>query len=141
MRIVETKEMQTGKIIFLNASQMDQAISETGKVALYGILFDLDKDTLKPDSKPTLDEIAKLMREKPDLKLKIVGHTDNQGTAAYNLDLSQRRAVSVVASLTGAYGIVPDRLSSEGAGLTQPVAPNDTEDGRAKNRRVELIAE
>ena len=91
VRIVETKEMEANKIVFLDASQMDEAITATGSVSLYGILFDFDKDTLKPDSKPTLDEIAKLMH-KPDLKLKIVGHTDNQGTAEYNLDLSQRRA-------------------------------------------------
>ncbi len=72
---------------------------------------------------------------------KIVGHTDNKGTAEYNLDLSSRRATNVVAALTAVYGVAPDRLSSEGAGLTQPVASNDTEDGRAKNRRVELIAQ
>lgn len=141
VRIVETKEMEANKIMFVNASQMDQAISGTGRVSLYGILFDLDKDALKPDSKLTLDEIAKLMQDKPDLKLKIVGHTDNQGTAAYNLDLSQRRAVSVVTALTAVYGIAGDRLSAEGAGLTQPVASNDTEEGRAKNRRVELVAQ
>jgi OmpA-OmpF porin, OOP family len=141
VRIVETKEMEANNIMFVNASQMDQAISGTGRVSLYGILFDLDKDTLKPDSKLTLDEIAKLMQDKPDLKLKIVGHTDNQGTAAYNLDLSQRRAVSVVTALTAVYGIAGDRLSSEGAGLTQPVASNATEEGRAKNRRVELVAQ
>jgi OmpA-OmpF porin, OOP family len=140
LRVIETKEMDTGKIVFLNASQMDQAIADTGSVSLYGILFDLDKDTLQPDSKPTLDEIAKLLQDKPELKLKIVGHTDNQGTADYNLDLSRRRAASVVTALTGQYAIAGERLSSEGAGLTQPVAPNNTEEGRAKNRRVELVA-
>jgi len=141
LRVIETKEMDTGKIVFLNASQMDQAITDTGSVSLYGILFDLDKDTLRPDSKPTLDEIAKLLQDKPELKLKIVGHTDNQGTADYNLNLSQRRAASVVAALTGDYGIAAERLTSEGAGLTQPVAPNESEEGRAKNRRVELVAQ
>jgi outer membrane protein OmpA-like peptidoglycan-associated protein len=141
LRVVETKEMETGKIVFVNASEMEQAIGDTGKIALYGILFDFDKDIVKPESKPTLDEIAKLLQGKPELKLKIVGHTDNQGTAEYNLDLSQRRAANVVAALTGDYGIAADRLSSEGAGLTQPIASNDTEEGRAKNRRVELVAQ
>ncbi len=141
VRVVETKEMETGKIVVLNASQMEQAITDAGRVSLYGILFDFDKDIVKPESKPTLDEIAKLLQGKPDLKLKIVGHTDNQGTADYNLDLSRRRAANVVAALTGSYGIAPDRLSSDGAGLTQPVASNDSEEGRAKNRRVELIAQ
>ena len=141
VKVVETKEMETNKIVFLNASQMEQAIGDTGRVALYGILFDFDKDVVKPDSKPTLDEIAKLLQSKPDLKLKIVGHTDNKGTAEYNLDLSTRRAANVVAALTGSYGIGPDRLASQGAGLTQPIASNDTEEGRAKNRRVELVVQ
>jgi OOP family OmpA-OmpF porin len=141
LRVIETKEMDAGKIVVLNASQMDQAIADTGSVSLHGILFDLDKDTLQPDSKPTLDEIAKLLQNNPELKLKIVGHTDNQGTADYNLGLSRRRAASVVTALTSQYAIAGERLSSEGAGPTQPVAPNDTEEGRAKNRRVELVAQ
>jgi len=141
VRVVETKEMDTGKIVFLNASQMEKAIADKGSVSLYGILFDFDKDIVRSDSKPTLDEIAKLMQGKPDLKLKVVGHTDNQGSADYNLDLSRRRAANVVAALTGTYGIAADRLSSEGAGMTQPIAPNDSEAGRAKNRRVELVAQ
>jgi outer membrane protein OmpA-like peptidoglycan-associated protein len=87
------------------------------------------------------DEIAKLLQEKPELKLKIVGHTDNKGTPEYNLDLWSRRAANVVVALTGSYGIAADRLTSEGAGLTQPIASNDTEEGRAKNRRVELVAQ
>ena len=81
------------------------------------------------------------MQSKPELRLKIVGHTNNQGSGAYNLDLSQRRAARVVAALTFERGIAADRLSSEGAGMTQPVASNDTEEGRAKNRRVELVAQ
>ena len=95
VKVVETKEMETGKIEFINATQMDQAITDTGKVVIYGILFDFDKDVVKPESKPTLDEIAKLLQGKPDLKVKIVGHTDNKGTAEYNLDLSSRRAANV----------------------------------------------
>jgi OmpA-OmpF porin, OOP family len=140
VRVVETTEMETGKITFVDASQMERAIADTGKVALYGILFDFDKDTLKPESKPTLNEIAKLLGAKPGLGLKIVGHTDNQGAADYNTDLSRRRAANVAAALIRDYGVDGGRLSSEGAGLTQPVASNDTEEGRAKNRRVELIA-
>jgi outer membrane protein OmpA-like peptidoglycan-associated protein len=141
VRVIETKEMETGKIQFVKASEMEQAIADTGKIALYGIQFDFDKDVVKPESKPTLDEIAKLLQAKPELKLKIVGHTDNKGTPEYNLDLSSRRAANVVAALTASYGIAADRLTSEGAGLTQPIASNDTEEGRAKNRRVELVAQ
>jgi len=138
VRVVETKEMETGKVDFPDASQMQQALADAGKIALYGIFFDLDKDSLKPESKPTLDEVAKLLTAKPDLKLKVVGHTDNQGGADHNLDLSRRRAASVVTALVSQYGIAADRLAAEGAGMTQPVASNDTEEGRAKNRRVEL---
>ncbi len=141
VKVVETKEMETDKIQFVKASEMEQALGDTGKIALYGILFDFDKDVVKPESKPTLDEIAKLLQAKPELKLKIVGHTDNKGTPEYNLDLSSRRAANVVAALTGSYGIAADRLASEGAGLTQPIASNDTDEGRAKNRRVELVAQ
>jgi outer membrane protein OmpA-like peptidoglycan-associated protein len=141
VKVAETKEMEKDKIQFVKASEMEQAIADSGRIALYGILFDFDKDVVKPESKPTLDEIATLLQTKPELKLKIVGHTDNKGTSEYNLDLSSRRAASVVAALTGTYGIAPDRLTSEGAGLTQPVASNDTEEGRAKNRRVELVTQ
>jgi OmpA-OmpF porin, OOP family len=141
LRVVETKEMEKGKIEFINASEMDQALTGKGKVDIYGILFDFDKADVKPESKPTLDEIGKLLNDKSDLKLKIVGHTDNQGTPEYNLDLSNRRAAAVVVVLTSEYSVAPDRLSSEGAGLTQPIASNDTEEGRALNRRVELVAQ
>jgi outer membrane protein OmpA-like peptidoglycan-associated protein len=141
VKVAETKEMETDKIQFVKASEMEQALGDTGKIALYGILFDFDKDTIKPESKPTLDEIAALLNGKPDLKVKVVGHTDNQGTADYNLDLSKRRAASVVAALTGQYGIAADRLSSDGMGASQPVDTNDTDAGKAKNRRVELVAE
>jgi outer membrane protein OmpA-like peptidoglycan-associated protein len=141
VRVVETAEMETGKIAFVTASQMEKAIADTGKIALYGILFDFDKDTLKAESKPTLDEIAKLLTDKPDLSVKIVGHTDNQGSAEYNMDLSERRAANIAAALVRDYGIAAGRLATAGAGLTQPIASNDTEDGRAKNRRVELVAQ
>jgi len=138
VRVVETGEMETDKIKVVTAAEMESAIAETGKVALYGILFDFDKDVIKLESKPALDEIATLLASSPNLNLRIVGHTDNQGSDAYNLALSERRAASVVAALVADYGIAADRLASAGAGMTQPVDSNDTEDGRAKNRRVEL---
>ena len=100
VKVVETKEMETGKIEFINASEMNQALIDKGKVAIYGILFDFDKDVVKPESKPTLNEIASLLNDKPELKLKIVGHTDSQGAAEYNLDLSNRRAASTHHTVT-----------------------------------------
>ena len=131
--------METGKIEFISASDMNAALTERGKVSIYGILFDFDKDVIKPEFKPTLDEIASLLTSSSELKLKIVGHTDNKGTPEYNLDLSERRAASVVTALVSDYGIDVGRLSAEGAGMTQPVDTNDTDEGRAENRRVELI--
>jgi OOP family OmpA-OmpF porin len=112
---------------------------ETGRVSLHSLQFDFDKDTLRPESKPTLDEIAKLMTGKPALSLRIVGHTDAKGTAEYNVDLSQQRAGRVVEVLTRDYGIGSARLSASGMGFSAPIASNDTDDGRAKNRRVELV--
>jgi OmpA-OmpF porin, OOP family len=119
---------------------MTNALANTGRVNLYGIQFDFDKVAVRPDSKRTLDEIANLLKQAPDLRLEIVGHTDNKGTPDYNLDLSGRRAGRVVEALTATYGIAADRLSARGAGMSAPVAGNETEAGRTKNRRVELIA-
>lgn len=140
VQVVEVKAMEGDKVQVMNSSDLDQAIARTGKVAVYGLLFDYDKAVLKPESKPTLDEIAKLLKSKPELRLNVVGHTDNRGTAEYNLDLSSRRAQSVVTALMQDYAIAADRLTASGAGLTMPVASNDTDEGRAKNRRVELVA-
>jgi OmpA-OmpF porin, OOP family len=140
MHVVETKAMETGKVAFKDASAMQTALDVTGSVDVYGILFDTDQDRLKPESKPTLDEIARLLAANPGLNLEIVGHTDNVGAPDYNLDLSNRRAASVASALTQNYGIAAERLQSSGAGLTAPVASNETPEGQAKNRRVELVA-
>jgi outer membrane protein OmpA-like peptidoglycan-associated protein len=127
------------KMAFVNADDMKQSIHDSGKVALYGLYFDTDKDVVKAESEPTLAEIAKLMKDEPNLRLRVVGHTDNQGKSDYNVALSKRRAVSVVTELTGKYGIAATRLDTFGCGMYSPVASNATEDGRAKNRRVELV--
>ncbi|WP_425311732.1 OmpA family protein [Microvirga massiliensis] len=84
--------------------------------------------------------MAKLLRENAKLRLNIIGHMDNRGTPDYNMNLSRRRAAGVVAALVRDYRIAADRPASSGAGLTSPVAPNDTDEGRARNRRVELLA-
>lgn len=136
--VVESKAMDTDKIAFVDASAMQKSLDATGRVNLYGIYFDTDKDTLKPESKPTLDEISKLMKGSPQLRLQVVGHTDSTGGDAHNKDLSNRRAASVMRALTQA-GIDAKRFTSRGAGAAEPVAPNDNEAGRAKNRRVELV--
>jgi outer membrane protein OmpA-like peptidoglycan-associated protein len=140
VEVVETKAMEGTKVAVPSSDDMHAAIENNGRVNVYGILFDFDQDSLKPESKETLDQIALLMEGDPKLKLEIVGHTDNRGTAEYNMDLSQRRAAKVVEALVTEYRIAEDRLSSSGAGATTPVATNATEEGRARNRRVELVA-
>jgi outer membrane protein OmpA-like peptidoglycan-associated protein len=116
-----------------------KSLLDSGKIALYGIYFDSDKDSLRPDSQATLQEIAKLLNANPKLNVEVVGHTDNQGKPDYNLDLSRRRAAAVVRELVSKYGIADGRLGSFGCGFYAPVASNDSEDGKAKNRRVELV--
>ena len=127
------------KMVTVKANEMAQAIASSGKVALYGIYFDFDKAQLKPESTPQLDEIAALLRADGELKLVVAGHTDNQGGASYNMELSKKRADAVVAALAGTYGIAADRLLAQGMGSAAPVASNADDAGRAKNRRVELV--
>lgn len=110
-----------------------------GKLVTYGIYFDVNKDEIKPESYGTLKDIAKVLNEVPDVKVKILGHTDSDGQDAANLDLSQRRAASVKAELAKSFGVNADRLVTDGMGETQPVAPNDSPANKALNRRVEFI--
>jgi len=137
--VVVAPEKMESRMEFVSAADMAASLKDTGKVALYGIQFDTDKDTLRADSKATLDEIGRLLSSDPQLKLRIVGHTDNQGAADYNLDLSRRRAATVLRALTGQYSVASARLDSFGCGLYAPIASNATDEGRAKNRRVELV--
>lgn len=134
--IVTVKEMV--QEVTADASSLSDEINKLGHVAVYGIEFDTGKATLKPDSEKVLDEIVKLMQQTPDLSLRVEGHTDNQGSAAANQMLSEKRAQAVVAWLV-AHRVSASRLSSAGFGQTKPVADNQTDDGRAKNRRVELV--
>jgi outer membrane protein OmpA-like peptidoglycan-associated protein len=118
---------------------MATAISNQGRVALYGIYFDFNKSDLKPESDPTLEQITRLLKKQSALKLLVVGHTDNVGSFSFNMDLSQRRAASVVNALGTRYGISKDRLTPLGISFASPMESNKTEEGRAKNRRVELV--
>lgn len=136
--VVEIEPMEQ-RMVVLEASDMESGLATEGSVALYGILFDFDKATMRPDSKAQLDEIGALLTDRPALEILVVGHTDSQGALAYNLDLSERRAASVVEALIADYGIDPDRLTPVGVGMAAPVATNRTEEGRAENRRVELV--
>lgn len=139
VRVVQTREMDASRIAFVGVAQMEKKIADSGRISLYGIQFDFDNGAVKPESKPTLDEIAKLLTSDPMLKLSVVGHTDAKGTAAYNVDLSRRRATNVIASLAQDYGIDASRLTARGAGASEPLVSNDSEENRARNRRVELV--
>jgi outer membrane protein OmpA-like peptidoglycan-associated protein len=110
-----------------------------GKLVTYGIYFDVNKDVVKPESYGTLKGIAEVLNENPDVKVKIVGHTDSDGADAANMDLSKRRGASVKDALVKDFGIDASRLESDGMGETQPIAPNDTPVNKAMNRRVELL--
>jgi outer membrane protein OmpA-like peptidoglycan-associated protein len=124
----------------VDAAQMKKGLGEKGHIALYGIYFDTDKAVIKPESKPTLDEMAKLLRGEPGLKVFIVGHTDSQGGYEHNMTLSRQRAEAVAAALTRSYKIARNRLFTAGVGWLAPVGSNASEDGRALNRRVELVS-
>jgi outer membrane protein OmpA-like peptidoglycan-associated protein len=137
MTIIEKQAMQ--QEVTMDAAAMASGLKNAGSVAIYGIYFDTAKSELKPESNSALNEIATLLKEHPALKVFIVGHTDMVGDPAANARLSQARAQSVVTSLVAKYGVASPRLIPFGAGCFAPVATNKTEEGRAKNRRVELV--
>ncbi len=136
--IVESKPMATG-MVKISADALAKDINSTGHVAVYDILFDTGRADVKPESAAALAEIARLLAESPKLTLHVVGHTDNVGALAQNVDLSRRRADAVVAALTTTHKVPAARLRADGVGPLAPVASNDSEAGRAKNRRVELV--
>jgi OOP family OmpA-OmpF porin len=137
LHICEEKAMT--QEVTADAKSMARDIGATGKVAIYGIYFDFNKAEVKPESNPVLKEIASLLKQNPKMNLYVVGHTDNVGALNTNMDLSQRRADAVVQALVSKYGADAKRLKAQGVGPLCPVTSNKTEEGRAKNRRVELV--
>lgn len=137
LNIVEKEAMK--QEVVADAAAMGNDISSTGHVAIYGIYFDTGKAELKPESDAALTEIASLLKQNNSLKLYVVGHTDNQGSFDLNMRLSKERAEAVTQALVSRYGIKANRLKPSGVGSLAPVASNDHEEGRAKNRRVELV--
>jgi outer membrane protein OmpA-like peptidoglycan-associated protein len=137
--IIEIAAMQEGQVA-VDATGLGAGLDRDGRVSVYGIYFDTGQSAIKPESKPTLDEIAALLKARPALKLYVVGHTDMTGALAPNRALSEARALAVVTALVRKYGIAAARLEGHGVGPLAPVAPNAEEAGRAKNRRVELVA-
>ena len=125
--------------VFADAKAMKNGILNTGRMAVYGIYFDSGKAVIKSGSEKTLKEIATLLKNNSSLKLFIVGHTDSDGNLDMNMDLSQKRAAAVVNILAEQYNIAKDRLEPKGLGPLAPVSTNRTAEGKAKNRRVELV--
>ncbi|HET7841482.1 MAG TPA: OmpA family protein, partial [Terriglobia bacterium] len=129
------------KITFPVEKKIEQELAQTGHAEIYGIYFDFNSAKLRPESAPVLKEISDALKNNPNWKIKIDGHTDNVGGDAYNMQLSQRRAEAVKQALISEYGITADRMSPEGFGASRPKATNSTIEGRALNRRVELVRE
>jgi OmpA-OmpF porin, OOP family len=141
--MVRLDAVQTGhladRMVVVSAAKIGTDLASNGKVALYGILFDFNKATVTPESRPALDEIGKFLRQNPAQAIYVIGHTDNIGGFDSNMQLSTARARAIVDDLSKTYGIAAGRMMASGVGLQAPVASNATEEGRAKNRRVELL--
>ena len=135
--IIEEEQMKQD--VVADAAAMAKDIGSSGSVAVYGVYFDTNRTEVKPESEPAIKEIAALIQQNPSLKLYIVGHTDNVGSLEANMDLSKRRAESVISYLAANYQVNASRLKGLGAGPLAPVASNKTDEGKAKNRRVELV--
>ena len=140
LKVFIIKEIALNQVMVATAADLSSGIGSSGHSVINGILFDTGKAEVKPESAPALKAVADLLAQDPKLKVYVVGHTDNVGTVAANMDLSKRRAAAVVQALSAApYNVAASRMQSFGDGPTAPVAPNDSEDGRARNRRVELV--
>jgi len=135
--IVVDKELPVE--VVANAAALSTGLTGVGHIVVNGILFDTGKAEVKPESDPALQEVTKLLKGNPKMKVYVVGHTDNVGGLAANIDLSKRRATSVVQILTTKYGVPAAQLQPYGDGPYAPIASNDSEDGRTLNRRVELV--
>jgi outer membrane protein OmpA-like peptidoglycan-associated protein len=137
-RVVVVEPELMKQVYKVDASKLYAGLSAEGRIAVYGINFDSAKSSINGDSEPVLTQVREMLAAHPELKIKIEGHTDNVGGQAANLTLSQQRAAAVKAWLVKA-GIAEDRLSTSGHGDSRPLAPNETDEGRGKNRRVELV--
>jgi len=138
VHVLESTPMDTG-MVEVSADALAAGLDADGRIELQGIHFDTGQATLRPESNEAIAQVAQLLRQQPALQLRIVGHTDSVGDFQSNVDLSQNRAEAVRLALVGAHGVDGGRLTAQGVGPSVPVASNDTEDGRARNRRVELV--
>jgi outer membrane protein OmpA-like peptidoglycan-associated protein len=137
--ITSIKEAAMNQDIVVNADQIKTGLAAEGKVAFYGIFFDVDKAVVKPESVPTLTAIATFLKANPTMNVYVVGHTDNTGDFTRNTTLSKDRATAVVNELVTKYSVNKAQVTPQGIASLAPIAANDTEDGKAKNRRVEIV--
>lgn len=137
--VIEAGEMEGDQIIVVEASAMEEAFAKDGRIAIYGIYFEFDSAALQPSSDAQIAELARLLTDNGNLAVVIVGHTDSIGAFDYNLGLSQQRAQSVVDALISRHGIEARRRTPAGAGMVAPISTNRTDEGRALNRRVEIV--
>lgn len=135
---VEPRSMEK-RMVTQSAEEIGGKITAEGRATFYNILFDFDKAELKPESAPQIAEMARFLKENPQARIFIIGHTDNKGGLDYNLQLSGKRAQAVAKALSAQYGVDAKRLAARGLGPLAPVATNRTEEGQAKNRRVEMV--
>lgn len=136
--VLQVKEIERG-LVTVTAAALERGLTAEGKAVLDGVFFDHDKATIKPESKPALDVIARFLKDNPNLKVFIVGHTDTVGALDYNLTLSRQRGQAVVDALTKTYGIAAARLSAHGVGPLSPARTNRNDQGKSQNRRVEMV--
>jgi outer membrane protein OmpA-like peptidoglycan-associated protein len=133
------KEIALTQDVVASAADLSTGLTGNGHIVVNGILFDTGKDVVKPESGAALEEVVKMLKQDTKTRVFVVGHTDNVGAQAANIDLAKRRAAAVVQVLITKYGIGADRLQAYGVGPYAPLASNETEDGRSLNRRVELV--
>ncbi|MDN4060549.1 OmpA family protein [Massilia sp. YIM B02769] len=138
IQVVEPAQAEMGKVT-VDAKAIGAGLQRDGKIALYGVHFDTNKAVLKEESAAQLQSMADALKAQPAMKVLIVGHTDNQGEIEANLALSQKRAQAVVDALGKNYGVAANRLNARGVASFAPVSSNASEEGRAKNRRVEMV--
>ena len=136
--VLKTKPL-TKRLVTVKAEEITQQLNTSGRIALYGIQFDFNKADIKPESTESLTEIGKFLTSNPTVKIIITGHTDSVGDFEFNRSLSEKRASSVLDYLASKYQVSKDRLLSFGASFSSPIASNTTEEGKAKNRRVEIV--
>ena len=136
INVVQVEELDTDKV---DVATVTDKLQTEGRYAFYGINFDTNSATIKDDSAEALEVISSYLNANPNVNALIVGHTDNTGDFQYNVELSLKRAESVVAKLVQDYGVKADQIAPIGVGMASPIASNANEDGRALNRRVELV--